>query len=116
MDFEFSDKVRALQQRVGKFMEDHVYPSEARFHEEVTENRRKGNAWVPTRIVEELKRKARAQDLWNLWLPESEFGAGPTNFTILNLEGEPTSIEIGRPVTAASDEIAGGGGSNRLPG
>jgi hypothetical protein len=76
MDFEFSPKVKDLQQRVGAFMDEHVYPNEARFHEEIAANRRAGNAWVPTRVVEELKEKARAQGLWNLWLPESEFGAG----------------------------------------
>jgi len=79
MDFEYSAKVKDLQQRVGAFMDEHVYPNEARFHEEIAANRRAGNAWVPTRVVEELKQKARAQGLWNLWLPESEFGAGLTN-------------------------------------
>jgi acyl-CoA dehydrogenase len=79
MDFEYSPKVKDLQQRVSAFMEEHVYPGEAGWHEEVAANRRAGNAWVPTRVVEELKQKAQAQGLWNLWLPESEFGAGLTN-------------------------------------
>ncbi|MDQ1311160.1 MAG: acyl-CoA dehydrogenase, partial [Pseudomonadota bacterium] len=79
MDFEYSPKVKDLQQRVSAFMEEHVYPGEARWHEEVAANRRAGNAWVPTRVVEDLKQKAQAQGLWNLWLPESEFGAGLTN-------------------------------------
>jgi len=91
MDFEFSPKVKDLQQRVGAFMDEHVYPNEARFHEEIAANRRAGNAWVPTRVVEELKRKAQAQGLWNLWLPESEFGAGLTN-----LEYAPLCEIMGR--------------------
>jgi len=91
MEFEFPEKVKDLQRRVTAFMEEHVYPGEARFHEEVAENRRNGNAWQPTRVVEELKHKARAQGLWNLWLPESEFGAGLTN-----LEYAPLCEIMGR--------------------
>jgi acyl-CoA dehydrogenase len=72
-------------------MDQHVYPNEARFHAEVEENRRKGNAWVPTKVVEELKPKARAAGLWNLWLPESELGAGLTN-----LEYAPLCEIMGR--------------------
>ena len=72
-------------------MDEHVYPSEGRFHGEIEENRRKGNAWVPTRVVEELKQKARAAGLWNLWLPESEYGAGLTN-----LEYAPLCEIMGR--------------------
>ncbi len=51
-------------------METEVYPNEHRFNEEVA-NRRAGDAWVPTRLVEELKVKARAAGLWNLFLPHS---------------------------------------------
>jgi len=91
MDFEFSPKVKDLQQRVTAFMEEHVYPNEARFHEEIEANRRAGDAWVPTRVVEELKQKARAHGLWNLWLPESEYGAGLTN-----LEYAPLAEIMGR--------------------
>jgi len=91
MEFEFPEKVKDLQRRVTAFMEEHVYPGEARFHEEVADNRRNGNAWQPTRVVEELKHKARAQGLWNLWLPESEFGAGLTN-----LEYAPLCEIMGR--------------------
>jgi acyl-CoA dehydrogenase len=91
MDFEHSDKVKDLQKRVGAFMDEHVYPNEARFHEEIATNRRAGNAWVPTQVVEELKQKARAQGLWNLFLPESEYGAGLTN-----LEYAPLCEIMGR--------------------
>jgi len=91
MDFAHSQKVQDLQRRVTAFMDQHVYPNEARFHAEVEDNRRKGNAWVPTKVVEELKPKARAAGLWNLWLPESELGAGLTN-----LEYAPLCEIMGR--------------------
>jgi acyl-CoA dehydrogenase len=79
MEFAHSEKVQDLQRRLVAFMEEHIYPNEARFHAEVAENRAQGNAWIPTRVIEELKPKARAQGLWNLWLPESEYGAGLKN-------------------------------------
>ena len=79
MDFEYSPRVKDLQKRLGAFMDEHIYPNEARFFAEVAENRAKGNAWIPTRVMEELKAKAKAQGLWNLFLPESERGAGLTN-------------------------------------
>jgi acyl-CoA dehydrogenase len=75
MDFEYSPKAKALQQRLAAFMDAHVYPNEHRFEEEVGS----GDRWQPTRVVEELKAKAKAAGLWNLFLPESEHGAGLTN-------------------------------------
>ena len=91
MDFEYSDKVKGLQQRVTAFMEEHVYPNEHAFEAEVEANRKAGNAWQPTKIVEELKEKARAAGLWNLFLPESKYGAGLTN-----LEYAPLAEIMGR--------------------
>jgi acyl-CoA dehydrogenase len=79
MDFAYSDRVRDLQARLTAFMHEHVYPAEPRFFAEVAENRRRGNPWQPTRVVEELKVKARAAGLWNLFLPDSEHGAGLKN-------------------------------------
>ena len=75
MDFEYSDKVKALQMRVKAFMEAHVYPNQQRFHDEVDT----GDRWEPTQLIEALKVKAKAEGLWNLFLPESEHGAGLTN-------------------------------------
>jgi len=72
--FEFSDKAKDLEGRLRAFMDEHVYPKEQRFEEEIERNR-----WQPTRIVEELKAKARAAGLWNLFLPDDEHGAGLTN-------------------------------------
>jgi acyl-CoA dehydrogenase len=75
MDFDYSPKVRELQQRLREFMDAHVYPNEQRFHGEVAQ----GDRWQPTKLVEELKAKAKAAGLWNLFLPKSERGAGLTN-------------------------------------
>jgi acyl-CoA dehydrogenase len=91
MEFAYSERTRAYQQRLTAFVEQHVYPAEERFHEEVEENRGKGNVWAPTRVVEDLKAKARAEDLWNLFLPDSEHGAGLTN-----LEYAPLCEIMGR--------------------
>jgi acyl-CoA dehydrogenase len=79
MDFEYSAKVRELQTRVDGFMQEHVFPNERRFADEVEENTRRGARWTPTRIVEDLKARARAAGLWNLFLPASGHGAGLTN-------------------------------------
>ncbi len=75
MIFEFSEKSRELHARVEQFMNAHVYPNEHRFDEEVAE----GDRWQPTRVVEELKAKAKAEGLWNLFLPDSHRGAGLSN-------------------------------------
>ncbi|MGH8318144.1 MAG: acyl-CoA dehydrogenase family protein [Steroidobacteraceae bacterium] len=91
MDFSHSNKVRELQQRVAAFMERFVYPAESRFQDEVARNRRGGNPWLATEVVEELKREARAAKLWNLFLPDSEHGAGLTN-----LEYAPLCEIMGR--------------------
>jgi acyl-CoA dehydrogenase len=74
MDFELSAKTKELQKRLQSFMDIHVYPNEHRFHEEIEHER-----WKPTPIVEALKWKARAEGLWNLFLPPDENGAGLTN-------------------------------------
>ncbi|WP_019142815.1 acyl-CoA dehydrogenase family protein [Noviherbaspirillum massiliense] len=91
MAFEYSDKVQDLQKRLNAFMDEYIYPAEAVFKAEMDEARKNGNPWVPTRIVEQLKEKARAADLWNLFLPESQFGAGLTN-----LEYAPLCEIMGR--------------------
>src|SRR6478672_11232921 len=91
MDFQYSPKVQKLQQRLVAFMDEHIYPNEAAFHQEIADNRSKGNAWVPTVLMETLKEKARAAELWNLFLPESSHGAGLTN-----LEYAPLCEIMGR--------------------
>ena len=73
--FELSPRSRDLRQRLLAFFDQHIYPNEARFHQQVERNR-----WQVPAVVEELKAQARAQGLWNLFLPESDRGAGLTNF------------------------------------
>jgi acyl-CoA dehydrogenase len=90
MDFEFSARTKDLQQRLQAFMGEHVYPIEQRFEEEVRRNR-----WSPSRIIEELKPKARAAGLWNLFLPGDAGGAGLTN-----LEYAPLCEIMGRSAMA----------------
>jgi acyl-CoA dehydrogenase len=87
VDFAYSDKVKALQDKLARFMDDHVYPNEHRYNEGVTSE----NRWQPRPIIEELKPKARAAGLWNLFLPESAYGASLTN-----LEYAPLCEIMGR--------------------
>jgi len=75
MQFDHSAKVSDLQRRLSAFMDEHVYPNERTYHHQIAD----GDRWQPTAIVEELKPKARAAGLWNLFLPESDYGAGLTN-------------------------------------
>jgi acyl-CoA dehydrogenase len=86
MSFELNEKTKILQRRLQEFMEVYIYPNEKRFHDEIESNR-----WQPTRIIEELKTKARAAGLWNLFLPDDERGAGLTN-----LEYAPLCEIMGR--------------------
>ena len=78
--FEPSPRVVELRKRLTAFMEQHVYPNEATWAAQVEANR-----WQPTAIIEELKVKARTAGLWNLFLPESERGAGLTNLEYATL-------------------------------
>ena len=75
MDFIHSEKVQKLQARVSAFMDQHVYPNEHKFHAQVDE----GDRWQPTQVVEDLKKLAKKEELWNLFLPQSQSGAGLTN-------------------------------------
>ncbi len=78
--FELSPRAADLRGRLIAFMDQHVYPAEAIFHAEVAARR-----WHPTAVVEDLKTKARAAGLWNLFLPHSERGAGLTNLDYASL-------------------------------
>ncbi len=97
MNFDYTDKVKQLQSRLLAFMEKHIYPNENRFFAEIDENRAKGNAWIPTRIVEELKPLARKAGLWNLFLPHSK--RAPQGLS--NLEYAPLCEIMGRVPFAA---------------
>ncbi|MEX0603974.1 MAG: acyl-CoA dehydrogenase family protein [Marinobacter sp.] len=80
--FELSDKAKHLQQQLIEFMDAHVYPNEHVHHEQIATAE---NRWASTAILEELKSRAKAAGLWNLFLPESEFGAGLSNFEYAHL-------------------------------
>src|SRR5579862_5843591 len=90
MDFTHSDKVKHLQDRVRAFMDTHIYPNESVYDAQVTANR-----WQQPAIIEELKATAREAGLWNLFLPESQSGAGLTN-----LEYAPLCEIMGRSAIA----------------
>ncbi len=90
MNFAFSEKTMSLQRRLQDFLDEHIYSNEQRYEAEIERNR-----WQPTQIVEELKPKARAAGLWNLFLPDDENGAGLTN-----LEYAPLCELMGRSTMA----------------
>ena len=90
MDFAFSEKTKEFERRLLAFMDEHIYPNEPRYYEQTERNR-----WQPTRIIEELKPKARTAGLWNLFLPDDENGAGLTN-----LEYAPLCEVMGRSPVA----------------
>jgi acyl-CoA dehydrogenase len=90
MNFDYTDKVRALLTRLRAFMDEHIYPNEKRYYQEIENDR-----WAPTKVIEELKPKARAAGLWNLFLPDDENGAGLTN-----LEYAPLCEIMGRSILA----------------
>jgi len=75
MNFEYSNKVKDLQDKLTNFMNEHVYKNEAVYKEEVE----KGSRWCVPKTMEDMKSKAKEQGLWNLFLPESDLGAGLTN-------------------------------------
>ena len=73
MDFEYSPRCMELREKLNQFMDEFIYPNERTYKDEVDRNgREKGNRWIPTKIIEELKPIARKEGLWNLFLPKSE--------------------------------------------
>ena len=92
MDFAYSEKVNALRQRMSDFMDRYVYPNQRTFNDQIAAS---GNPFHHAEIVDELKAKAKAEGLWNLFLPDSEYGAGLTN-----LEYAPLAESTGRVVWA----------------
>ncbi|WP_328185837.1 acyl-CoA dehydrogenase family protein [Marinobacter sp. OP 3.4] len=91
MDFQYSDKVKELRQQLLTFMDDYIYPNEETYKQQKAANKERGRAYAKVPIVDELKEKARAQGLWNLFLPEEEYGPGLTN-----LEYAPLAEIMGR--------------------
>ncbi len=88
MDFAYSEKVNDLRKRVSAFMDEYIYPNESTYNEQIEKS---GNPHHHAEIVDELKVKARAAGLWNLFLPDKEHGAGLTN-----LEYAPLAEIMGR--------------------
>jgi acyl-CoA dehydrogenase len=89
LDFFYSAKVKELQTKLTNFMEEHVYPNEIVYEQQLNDQENRWSA-VPE-VMEELKEKAKAAGLWNLFLPDSEYGAGLTN-----LEYAPLCEIMGR--------------------
>jgi acyl-CoA dehydrogenase len=87
MNFDYSDKAKSVRDAVAAFMAEHVYPNEAEMLAQIDD----GDRWQPIPLLEDLKAKAKAADLWNLFLPESDRGAGLTN-----LDYAPACEEMGR--------------------
>ncbi len=88
MDFAYSDKVNELRARMSDFMDRYIIPNERTYREQIAAS---GNPFHHAEIVDELKARARAEGLWNLFLPDSEYGAGLTN-----LEYAPLAEITGR--------------------
>jgi len=97
MDFAYTPKVTALIERMNAFFAAHIMPSEHLFEEQLAANTGQGKRWSPVPIVEELKVKAKAAGLWNLFLPDEKYGAGLTN-----LEYAPLAEITGRVVWSPS--------------
>jgi acyl-CoA dehydrogenase len=91
MDFNYSPKQKDWLKRVGNFFDEHIYPAEATYSSQMDEARKNGNPWIVVPVVEDLKKKAKAQGLWNMFLPHSEHGPGLTN-----LEYSPIAEMLGR--------------------
>jgi acyl-CoA dehydrogenase len=100
MDFGYSQRTQELQAKLQGFMDRHVYPAEARYAAELEENTRAGKRWTPLKTIDELKPKARADGLWNLFLPQRAQG-GESHATdygigLSNLEYAPLAEIMGR--------------------
>jgi acyl-CoA dehydrogenase len=91
MNFDYTPKMKEWIRRVGDFMDRHVYPAEKIYNDQMAAAREKGNPWIVVPVVEELKAKAKAQGLWNMFMNESEHGAGLTN-----LEYAPLAEMMGK--------------------
>ena len=91
MNFDIGDKAKEVRDRVAAFMAAHVYPNEEEMLAQVAD----GDRWQPIPLLDELKAKARAEGLWNLFLPESDYGA-----SLSNLDYAPACEEMGRSLFA----------------
>jgi acyl-CoA dehydrogenase len=100
MDFTYSPRTLELQTKLLKFMDDYIYPSEAKYEEELAANTVAGKRWSALNTIEDLKPKARAQGLWNLFLPPTAGGEGSAHngrdFGLSNSDYAPLAEIMGR--------------------
>ena len=97
MDFDYSPKTKELQARLLKFMDEHIYPNEQAFHDEIEANTQAGKRWTPLQLIEKLKLKAQEQGLWNLFLPQDSAEiAGVKAAGLTNQEYAPLAEIMGR--------------------
>lgn len=97
MDFDYSDKTKELQARLQKFMDDHIYPNEKTYKQQLQANTEAGRRWTPLQVIEDLKPKARAAGLWNLFLPvDTAEASGYKGAGLTNQEYAPLAEIMGR--------------------
>ncbi len=100
MDFNYSPRTLDMQAKLLRFMDEHIYPAEAKVHAELAANTAAGKRWTPLAAIEELKPKARAQGLWNLFLPPTAGGEGAAHngrdFGLSNSDYAPLAEIMGR--------------------
>jgi acyl-CoA dehydrogenase len=100
MDFAYSKVTQELQAKLLRFMDEHIYPAEARYTAELQANTQAGKRWTPLKTIEELKPKAREQGLWNLFLPPTAGGQGAArsgrDFGLSNGDYAPLAEIMGR--------------------
>ena len=97
MDFDYSPRTKELQARLLRFMDEHIYPNEQAFHEELEANTAAGRRWSPLQLIERLKIKAREEGLWNLFLPQDSAAiAGVQGAGLTNQEYAPLAEIMGR--------------------
>jgi acyl-CoA dehydrogenase len=103
MDFDYSPKTKELQAKVKQFMDQHIYPAEKAYSDELATNTAAGKRWTPLKTIENLKPKAKAAGLWNLFLPvDSASASGYAGAGLTNQEYAPLA-EIMGAVTWASE-------------
>ncbi|MGB3881654.1 MAG: acyl-CoA dehydrogenase family protein [Diaphorobacter nitroreducens] len=97
MDFDYSPKTKELQARLIQFMDDHIYPAEKAYAEEMAANTAAGRRWTPLQTIENLKPKAQAAGLWNLFLPvDTAQASGYEGAGLTNAEYAPLAEIMGR--------------------
>ena len=96
MDFDYSPKTKELQAKLQAFMDDHIYPAEGAHHAEIAANTAVGKRWTPLQLIENLKLKAQAAGLWNLFLPvDSAVASGYEGAGLTNQEYAPLAEIMG---------------------